>query len=50
LNGESCHLIIYESLKNKKVKKQPASSPHVDGKYHPFLLDVAELTATIIAL
>jgi len=32
-----------ESIKNKKVKKLPASSPHVDGKYHPPLLDVAVL-------
>jgi len=29
--------------RNKKVKKQAASSPHVDGKYHPPLLDVAVL-------
>ena len=34
--------------KNKKVKKLPASSPHVDGKYHPPLLDVAVLQQQLL--
>jgi hypothetical protein len=34
----------------KKVKKQPASSPHLNGKYHPLLLVVVVLEQQLLII